>query len=82
MTGIYKPLANEVSIATANNVWNASLVRVINPGATGAVLAIASGGTQYANITLLGNCEVIIKKSANDTLQGTGMSAVPVAYLN
>ncbi len=82
MTGIYKPLANEVSIGTANVVYNYQLVRVINPAATGAVLVVSSGGSQYANITMLGNSELIIKKSANDTLQGTGMVAVPVAYLN
>ena len=76
---IIKPTGAEVSIASANAVANATLVRVINTGAS-AVLHIAAGGTEYANLTVSNLEFVVIQKAATDTLTGASMLAVPIAY--
>lgn len=78
---ILKILGAERSIATANAFSNtANLVRVVNP-TTAAVLNIAyANGVVYANTTVTNTQPIIVEKGLTDTLQGTGMLAVPVAY--
>jgi hypothetical protein len=78
---IIKILGAERSIASANAFSNtANLVRVVNP-TTAAVLNVAySNGVVYANTTVTNTQPIIIEKGLTDTLQGTGMLAVPVAY--
>lgn len=72
---IIRVLGPEISIASANTVANATLVRVINTGAA-AVLAVGSVG----NVTISNTESVVIEKAATDTLAGANMKAVPVAY--
>ena len=72
---IIKVLGPEISISSANTVGNAPLVRVFNTGAT-AVLNIGSTG----NVTVTNTIAIIVEKQPTDTLTGTNMVAVPVAY--
>ena len=76
---ILKVLGAEISIASANTVANASLVRVINTGAA-AVLNIANAGGVYANLTVTNTEPLIIQKSTSDTLTGANMRAAPIAF--
>lgn len=76
---IIKPLSTEISIATANTVSNAYLVLVTNTGAA-TTLTVANGVTTVANLTMLANSTMIIEKQFDQTVQGTGLLAVPVAY--
>lgn len=72
---IIKLLGNEVAIGSANTVSNASLVRVINTGAT-ANLVISGVG----NVSVSNTESIIVEKAATATLTGTNMRAAPVAY--
>lgn len=79
---VIKVLGAEVSIATANSVGNATLVRVINTGAS-AVLNIAYANTTvYANVTVANTETVAIQKSSTDLLTGAGMRGAPIAFGN
>lgn len=77
---IIKPLGAEVSIATANSVSDATLVRVLNTGAAAVLHIAANSGTEYANLTVSNTESVIVVKNTTDTLTGANMLAVPVAY--
>lgn len=79
---ILKPLGPEVSIGTANNVGSATLIRVINTGASAVLHFSSNAGTEYANLTVSNTTPVIVQKLNTDTLTGTNMLAVPVAYKN
>lgn len=72
---IIRVVGPEVSIASANTVANATLVRVINTGAL-AVLNVGSVG----NVSISNTESVVIEKAATDTLTGANMRAAPVAY--
>ena len=76
----FKPLHGELSIASANTVNGGPLIRVINTSGSTQVLVLANTGGTYANLTVLNNNEVIIKKLPLDTVQMTGGLAVDVAY--
>lgn len=76
---ILKVLGPEISIASANVVANANLVRVINTGAA-AVLNIANAGGVYANLTVTNTEPLIIQKATTDTLTGANMRAAPIAF--
>lgn len=77
---IIRPLGAEVSIASANAVANASLIRVINTGAAAALNLAYANGDIYANVTVSNTESVIIQKAGTDTVAGANMKAVPVAY--
>lgn len=72
---IIKVLGPEISIASANSVGNATLVRVINTGAR-TTCNVGSIG----NVTISNTESVVIEKAPTDTLTGANMLAVPVAY--
>ena len=76
---ILKVLGTQISIASANTVANANLVRIINTGAA-AVLTIANSGGTYANLTVSNTESIVIEKATSDTVAGANMLAVPVAY--
>ena len=77
---IIKPLGAEVSIASANAVANATLVRVINTGAGAQMNLAYANGTVYANVTVSNTESVVVQKAATDTVVGANMKAVPIAY--
>lgn len=72
---IIKVLGPEISIASANTVSNATLIRVINTGAT-ATLNVGSVG----NVSITNTESVIVQKAATDTVTGANMKAAPIAY--
>lgn len=72
---IIKVLGPEIAIDTANTVSGASLVRVINTGAT-ATLNVGSVG----NVTVSNVESIIVEKLPTDTLAGANMIATPIAY--
>lgn len=78
---IYKFSNNEISISTANTVYDTTLVRLVNSGTTAANVTIsANASTNVASFTLLANNEMIVEKLPSQRLQGTGVVASPVAY--
>lgn len=78
---IYKFSNNEVSIGTANTVYDSPCIRVVNP-TTGVVNCTMSVNStvNVASFSVLGNSEIIIEKVGTYRLQGTGLVASPVAY--
>jgi hypothetical protein len=76
---IIKPQGFEVALTANSTVANSTLVRVINTGAAGA-LTFANAGTAYANLTVSNTESVVVQKSPTDTLQGSNMLAVPIAW--
>lgn len=81
MTTIVKLLGAEISIASANTVGGANLVRVINTGSA-AILNVANTTAVYANCTVAQNESVTIEKAATDTVTGANMRAAPIAFRN
>jgi hypothetical protein len=78
---IYRFSNNEISIATANTVYDNPLVRLVN-GTTGiANVTISVNSTvNVCSFTILGNSELIVEKSPTHRVQGTGIVASPIAY--
>ena len=81
MTAVNKFKGTEISISSANTVGNNVLIRVTN-GAAAAVLTIANTTATYANVTLVASEVLVVEKATTDTLAGSGMRAVAVAYRN
>ena len=78
---IYKFSNTEISIATANTVYDQPLVRLVNSGtATANVTLSVNSSVNVASFTILANNEMIIEKLPSQRLQGTGVVASPVAY--
>lgn len=78
---VYKFLGPQISISSANNISGLPLARVY--AASGGTLTVAyANGTAYANATLATGESIIVEKGATDTLAGTGLVAVPIAYRN
>ena len=90
MSAVYKFFNNtanstfgtEVSLSTANTVYNAKLARVINANNSLTVLAIANSTTTYANVTLAPYEVLTVEKPVTDTLSGVNLKAVQIAYRN
>ena len=80
MPSVIKLLGVQVSIASANTVANTNLARVYCSAA--GVLTVANTTATYANVTLATGESMVIEKATTDTLAGTSMVAVPVAYRN
>lgn len=78
---IYKFSANEISISTANNVYNQPLIRLVNATTGNVVITLKSNSsTNVASFTILANSEIIIEKPVTYLVQGTGILATPIAY--
>lgn len=80
---VLKPKGNEANVTATNTaIGNATLVRVINPSTALAIITLAAGGTQYANISILPSTEVLIQKASTDTLSSSNnlVLATAVAY--
>lgn len=70
----------EVSIASANNVGGATVIRIVNGGAA-AVLNLAYANTTiYANTTVSNTESIVIVKGPTDLVTGANMKAAPVEY--
>jgi hypothetical protein len=81
MTTIVKLLGAEISIASANTVGNANLVRVFNTGSA-AILNVSNTSAIYANCTVGQYESITIEKATTDTLTGANMRAAPIAFRN
>lgn len=79
---ILKVKGSERSIASANNVANANLIRVVNTGAAATLNIAYANATVYANLTVTNTEPVIIEKSPTDLVTGANMLAAPIAYRN
>ena len=69
----------EITCASANNVNNATYVRLYVPAAALVTVAYANG-VNYGSFTALGNNEYILVKKPTDTIQGTGVNAVSIGF--
>lgn len=78
---IYKFSNNEISISTANTVYNSPVVRCANPttGVVNCTVSVNSSVNLYS-FSILANSELIIEKGSTNLIQGTGVVASPVAY--
>jgi len=70
----------EVSIASANDVGAATIVRVVNTGAAAVLNLAYANSTVYANCTVSNTESVVIAKGPTDLLTGANMKAAPVEY--
>ena len=77
---IIKVLGAETSIATANSVANATLVRIINTGAAATCNVAFANALVYANLTITNTENIVLQKSATDLITGANMKAVSIAY--
>jgi hypothetical protein len=78
---IYKFSNNEISISTANTVYNSPIIRCVNPttGVVNCTISVNSS-VNVVSFSVLANSEIIIEKIANNLIQGTGLVASPVGY--
>lgn len=81
MMAVYKFLGTQVALSSANTVGDKPLARVYCSSSGVLTLAYANG-TAYANVTLATGEAIIVEKGPTDTLAGTSMVAVPIAYRN
>ena len=78
---IYKFSNNEISVATANTVYDQPLIRLVNSGTGVANVTISvNTSVNVASFTILANSDMIIEKLPTYRIQGTGVGASPVAY--
>ena len=78
---IYKFSNTEISVATANTVYDNPLVRVVNSGTGVANVTISANATaNLYSFSLLANSDMVIEKLPSHRIQGTGVVASPVAY--
>jgi len=84
MASTVKLLGSEVNLASATNVGNAKLVRVLNNKTSVQVITQKNaGGTTLATVTLAAGEVAYIEKGGQDTLTGLASSlAVSVAFTN
>ena len=71
---------SEISIATANDINQATSVRVFNTGAVATVNVAYSNGVVYGNTSISNTESVVIVKGSTDLLTGANMKAAPVEY--
>lgn len=76
-----KLLGTEISLTTANNVNNATLVRLVNTNASAVLVTLQDGGTTMGTVTLAPNQAIFLIKQPAWTLSApTALRAVSVAY--
>ena len=81
MSTVIKPLSNTVSIdSVANNLFNATVVKVNNDNSYATLVFKYANNVQYADIPMNTGETVIVTKNATDLLIGTGMNAVKIAW--
>lgn len=80
---ILKITNTEISISTANTVYNSKLVRLVNPTNANVIVTIVTNATaNLGSFTIRGNSEIWLEKANTSQLVGTGILAVPVVYKN
>lgn len=78
---IYRFSNNEISVATANTVYDNPLIRLVNTttGIANVTVSVNTSVNLYS-FTILANSEMIVEKLPTHRIQGTGILASPVAY--
>ena len=78
---IYRFSNTEISVASANTVYDNPLIRLVNTttGIANVTLSVNSSVNLYS-FTILANSEMIVEKLPTPRIQGTGIIASPVAY--
>jgi hypothetical protein len=80
---VYKFLNTEIVLAGVSNTVNsAKVVRVLNANNSLTACFIANTTSTYANVTLSPYEVAIIEKSPTDTINGTNLKVVSIAYRN
>lgn len=77
---IYRPTNVEITIGTANDVYKATLIRVINTGAAAVANLNYANGTNYAQITIANTSDMVIQKANTDLIVLANGKAVPIAF--
>ena len=81
MSTIIKPLANTINInTTANDIYKATVVKVVNDGVTATLVFKYANNVQYGEIPLANGESVVVQKGSTDLLIGANMFAAPIAY--
>lgn len=81
MATVIKALANTINIGSvANNVYNSTLLKVVNSSTYATLVFKYANNVQYADIPVASNESVIVQKSATDIVIGAGMYAAPIAW--
>ena len=81
MSAVYRPLANVVSIGTANDVWQGTIIHIGNQSNQSAnVLFKYANGVQYASISVNHDDWIVVQKDATDTLTGASCVATSIAW--
>lgn len=82
---VVKPNNTEISLSTANTVYGARAVRLVNTTAGAVLITITAGantGTANGTFTLRSNSEVIVPKTPTDTITANAaILATPVAFM-
>ena len=77
---IYKFSDTQISVSTANTVYDKPVIRLVNP-TTGVVnTTVSFETTNLYSFSVLAGSEIIIEKLPAHKVQGTGLVASPVAY--
>lgn len=83
---VVKPANTEITLTTANTVYNSKAVRLVNIGANAALITLgaANTGTFAGTFSMAAGSSVTVQKQTADTLAANTNSvilAVPVAWL-
>lgn len=77
---IYRFSNTQISVSTANTVYDNPVIRLVNP-TTGVVnTTISTDSTNLYSFSVLAGSEIVIEKLPAHKIQGTGLVASPVAY--
>lgn len=77
---IYRFSNNEISIGTANTVYDNPVIRVVNPTSGIVNATVSTASANLYSFSVLANSEIVIEKLPLHRIQGTGLVASPVAY--
>jgi len=81
MSAVYRPLANAVSITTANDVFTGTVIHIGNQSNQSAnVVFKYANGVQYASISINHDDWIVVEKDATDTLTGATCVATSIAW--
>jgi len=77
---LYRFSNTEISVSTANTVYDNPVVRLVNPTTAVVTATVSSAVGNLYSFSVLGSSEIIIEKLPLYKIQGTGLLASPVAY--
>lgn len=79
MTYIFKPLASEIAVTSANTVYDSKLVRVYSESQSVVTITDQSGSN--TSFTVPSGAVTIVEKDTTDTIAGSvSILCTPMAY--